>query len=736
MCMAAAVACLATQAGAQETTDTVTLGGVTVTAIKQSANLYTQATASTVIGRNDVERGDITGARTASGLVPNLYIPDYGSRMTSTIYVRGIGARIDQPAVGLNVDNVPVLCKENYDFDLLDISRIEVMRGPQSTLYGRNTMGGVINVYTLSPMSYQGTRLMGEYSSGNSYRAGASHYARLGERLWLSAGAYFTSSGGFFTNMHNGRKCDWEHQGYGRVKLEWRPSERVTVANSLSLTMSRQGGYPYEYMATGEISYDDTCFYRRNALLDGLTVMADMGQWTLSSISSVQCIDDNMTIDNDFTPMPYFTLTQKRKEWSLTEDLVARSHSGKAYQWLTGVFGFYRHISMDAPVTFLDTGISSLIESHRNQANPAYPISWDSRQFELGSHFTMPWWGVALYHQSSLEAGRFTLTAGVRADYERVSLSYTSATHTGYSIIDNATGNVYRHVAIDIDDHGSMHKDFVQLLPKLTLTYHLAGKDAPHTLYASVSKGYKAGGYNTQMFSDVLQQRLMGIMGIGASYDIDKIVGYKPEKAWNYEVGGHFECWQHRAKSDLALFYIDCTDRQLTIFPDGNSTGRLMTNAGKTRNWGFEAAFSVAPTAASGIKLSYGYTSAKFVSYNDGKADYSHRHVPYCPSHTLYGEGYYTIGVNGGKWLNGITLDASVQGTGRIYWNESNTASQPFYALLAGSVTLRGSHYSLQVWGRNLTGTDYRTFYFVSVGHEFLQRGKPRQIGATLRINI
>lgn len=734
--LVAVAATTALQATAQATTDSVTLAGVTVTAIKQSADLRSQASASTVLTRSDVERNELTGTRTASGLIPNLYIPDYGSRMTSTIYVRGIGARIDQPAVGLNIDNVPVLCKENYDFDLLDISRIEVLRGPQSTLYGRNTMGGVINVYTLSPMNYQGTRLLGEYSSGNSYRAGASHYARLSDRVWLSAGAYFTSTDGFFTNNHNGRKCDWEHQGYGRVKLEWRPTDRVTVANSLSLTMSRQGGYPYEYMATSEISYNDTCFYRRNALLDGLTVMVDMDRWTLSSISSVQTISDNMTIDNDFTPLPYFTLTQKRHEWSVTEDLVARSHKGSHYQWLTGLFGFYRHTTMDAPVTFQDTGISQLIESHRNQANPDYPITWDSRQFVLNSHFTMPWWGLALYHQSSLDLDRFTLTAGVRADYERVELSYKSNANTGYNIIDKASGTVYRHVPIDIADLGNLHKSFVQVLPKLTATYHIAGKSSPHTIYASVSKGYKAGGYNTQMFSDVLQQQLMGVMGIGASYSVDQVVGYKPEKAWNYEVGGHFECWNHRAESDLSLFYIDCTDRQLTIFPDGNSTGRLMTNAGKTRNWGVEAAFSLTPTATSGIKLSYGFTSAKFVNYSDGKADYSGKHIPYCPSHTLYAEGYYTIGVNGGKWLNGITLDASVQGTGRIYWNESNAASQPFYALLASSITLRGSHYSLQLWGRNLTGTAYRTFYFVSISHEFLQRGKPRQIGATLRIDI
>ena len=61
-------------------------------------------------------------------MVPNIYIPDYGSRMTSTIYVRGLGTRIDQPALGLNIDNVPVLCKENYDFDMMDIAKVEMLR--------------------------------------------------------------------------------------------------------------------------------------------------------------------------------------------------------------------------------------------------------------------------------------------------------------------------------------------------------------------------------------------------------------------------------------------------------------------------------------------------------------------------------------------------------------------------------------------------------------------------------
>ena len=287
-----------------------------------------------------------------------------------------------------------------------------------------------------------------------------------------------------------------------------------------------------------------------------------------------------------------------------------------------------------------------------------------------------------------------------------------------------------------MNDGGSLSKHFVELLPKFSVTYHLptAGNSS---LYASVSKGYKAGGFNTQMFSDVLQQRLMGILGIGAAYDINDIVGYKPEKAWNYEVGGHFESASHRIKGDVALFYIDCRDRQMTIFPDGTTTGRIMTNAGKTRSLGAEMSMSVNFTDNLGINLSYGYCDARFVEYNDGKADYKDKYVPYSPQHTLFAQAFCTFNLKGGSdWAQSITIDASVKGTGEIYWNEANTLRQPFYALLGSSITLAGRHYSLQLWGQNLTDTRYSTFYFVSISHNFVQRGRGRMLGATLRINI
>lgn len=715
--------------------DTLSLGEVTVTAIKQSADLRTQATALTVIGRQEAERNQAVSVKTAADLVPNLFIPDYGSRMTSTVYVRGIGTRIDQPAVGLTVDNVPVMTKENYDFDIMDIARFEALRGPQNTLYGRNTLGGVMNVYTMSPLNYQGTRAVVEGASHGTWRAGASHYMLFNDCLGVSVSAQYNSTQGEFVNQYNGKRCDWERQFSARMKLEWRSADGWYAANVASVSTTRQGGYPYEWVETGQIAYNDTCFYRRTSVMDGLTLRKDFADFTLSSITSYQYLDDNMTLDQDFTVRDYFTLTQARREHAITQDLIARSHEkAEGYNWLTGASGFYRRYKMDAPVTFYDYGIGQLIENQVNRAIPEYPIAWDTRSFELGSHFTSPNWGAALYHESTYHWGQWTLQAGLRLDYEHARLNYRSETHTGYNVYYRATGDLFFHVPIDIDDEGTLNKDFFDVLPNVSLSWNpWVGKN--HTLYVAVSRGSKAGGFNTQMFSDVLQQRLMKMMGIGAQYDVDEMVGYKPEKAWNYELGGHFECWQGRVQSDLGAFFMDCRDRQLTVFPPGTTTGRMMTNAGKTHSWGAEVAMSVAPTELTRFNVSYGFTHAVFKDYNDGKVDHSGNRVPYAPMHTLFAEANHSVKI-GGDWNKMLTFAANVRATGDIYWDDANTLRQPLYALLGASVTWKQQRYSVQLWGKNLTDTQYKTFYFVSIQHPFLQRGHGRSIGATLRLDL
>ena len=126
---------------------------------KENRKLRELPTASTLLSQQDMQANQVTNLKGLSTLVPNIFIPDYGSKLTSAIYIRGIGSRINTPSVGLYVDNVPYIDKSAFDFNYSDIERIDVLRGPQGTLYGRNTMGGLIKVHTKSPFSYQGTDL-------------------------------------------------------------------------------------------------------------------------------------------------------------------------------------------------------------------------------------------------------------------------------------------------------------------------------------------------------------------------------------------------------------------------------------------------------------------------------------------------------------------------------------------------------------------------------------------------
>ena len=716
---AAATAAVAGTAGEEPAAaDTViVVDKVQVTAIKQGMVLRSQPVAATIVGSRAIERERIGALKYLSQQVPNFFAPDYGSRMTSSIYVRGLGARIDQPVMGLNIDNVPVLNKDNYDTELADAERIEVLRGPQSTLYGRNTMGGVINVYTLSPLSYEGVRLSAEYGSGDSYKFRASSYYKLPPDLGMAVTGYYPHTGGFFENLATGDKCDWERLGGGRWKTQWRNRTGLRIDNTLSFSVLEQGGYPYAYVGDdiigddgrpvvrrGEIRYNDPCSYRRTALSDGLTIRYDAGNFTVASITCYQYSDDEMILDQDFLPLSYFTLRQARTEHSVTEDLVFRSRGDKAYRWLLGAFGFYRHGTMNAPVHFKQTGIEELILKYANENDQSYRYSWGLKdgtggdEFFLRSDFRMPSAGGALYHESNYTLGRWRFTAGLRFDFEHARLRYRNYTDTWYTKTHIKNETAYER-PIDIDDRSTLKQTFTELLPKFSVMYSF---DETRNLYLTIAKGYKSGGFNTQIFSDVLQQKMMNRMGIGEVYDVQRGVAYKPEYSWNYEIGGHFSCMEGAVRGDFALFYIDCRDQQLTVFPPGQTTGRMMTNAGRTRSLGAEAAVQISPWRTFDINLAYGYTDAPFVRYET------------------------TVKV----------FQAGVRCAGRIWWNEENTLSQPFYALTDASVRFEHARYSLSVWGRNLTDAGYDVFYFKSIGNEFVQRGRPRTFGITLNINL
>ena len=168
---------------------------------------------------------------------------------------------------------------------------------------------------------------------------------------------------------------------------------------------------------------------------------------------------------------------------------------------------------------------------------------------------------------------------------------------------------------------------------------------------------------------------------------------------------------------------------------EGDVTGRVMANAGKTRSAGAEISVRYTPVERLDISLGYGYTNAKFVEFNNGKQDYSGNFIPYAPQNTIFATANYALKTNATA-MPYIAFGARVHGAGKIYWNEENSASQNFYARLDANVRFSFKRFSIDFWAKNITRTQYRTFYFVSIQHEFYQRGKPSTFGATLKISI
>ena len=720
--------------------------GVAVRQPKQHYGLKSQPISSSVIGGELLKSERVLSIKDLSAIVPNFYQPDYGSKMTSSIYVRGFGARIDQPIIGLTVDGVPYLNKNTYDFDMLDIARIEMLRGPQSTLYGRNTMGGQMNVYTLSPMNYQGVRAQAEYSSGNTLRAKASYYGRmLGGKLGISVGGYYNRTDGFFDNAYDGSNVDWGESSGGRLRIVGNLGSGWEIDNSASFSYNNEGGYAYalydvERDVVGDVNYNDPSGYMRYTFSDGLVLSHDGEKVNFSATTSYQFMHDRMRMDNDLTPASLFTLEQEQHEHAFTEDIVLRSNDkSRRYQWLVGAYGFYKKIDMSAPVTILENGIKDLVLGNMPDMLKNM-LQFDRDEFVIASNFDLPTYGLALYHESSLKAGeRWRFTAGLRLDYEASKMNYDNYSAIGYKmpplISDFRT--------VEVPFKGEEKMDYFELLPKFAVNYTTGIGD----LYATVTRGYKAGGFNTQIFSDILQNKVKSALmnnamgrpstgGESSSYDEASVTTYDPEYSWNYELGGHLQFADNRVNVDFAAFWIECRDQQLTVFPEGLTTGRMMSNAGKSRSRGVEVSaswdvFKLTNLSHLRLMANYGYTHAEFEEFNDGVNDYSGNYLPYAPKHTVSLGASYNMWI-GGSLLDEIVLSASWQGAGDIYWNEANTLKQDFYSLLNASVELRKGDFSLSLWGRNLTNTDYYTFYFKSMNNNFFNYGKPARLGVTL----
>ena len=657
---------------------------VVIQAFKQQQDLKVAPVAASTLTGTAIRNKNAVNIKDLSSFIPNLFMPDYGSKLTSPVFIRGIGSKINSPSVGLYVDGIPYFEKSAFDFDFSEIARMEVLRGPQGTLYGRNTMGGIINIYTKSPLRYEGTTIGASLGSYMQQNYNVSHYRKLGDKFGLAVSGNYNQTDGYFTNQYTGEKADDSQSGSARIRLEWQPKEQLSFGLTSTYDRLNQGGYPYavcdpETLRPGEVNYNDYSFYKRSISTTGLSIKWDGKGYSIQNQMAFQYISDHQGIDQDFTPNSTYFAKQDMKQKMFSEEFNIKSITNTRYKWLFGAFGFWQGVDNTVPMDYLAKGYTTL------------------KQYDI------PTYGAALYHQSTFDdlfVKGLSFTFGLRYDYEKASNDYI------YHKITNGNQALVDQFKSDLS--------FSQLTPKFTLEYIFPSSGL---VYASVTKGYKTGGFNT-------------------SFEQEEDRTFEPETSWNYEIGAKHPFVDKRFSAEFALFWIDWRNQQIYQML-ATQNGQLLRNAGKSVSKGFEFSFQGNPINGLMFQLNYGYTHATFKKYEDERKgiNYNGNYLPLVPKHTLAVGVDYTI-FHPCSLIERLTFSANFTQTGPIYWKEDNRKKQDSYGLLNGKISATKGIVTLALWAKNITNTHYNSYYFESGGNGLAQAGRPFTLGGNIQIQF
>ncbi|MEA4982952.1 MAG: TonB-dependent receptor [Paludibacter sp.] len=676
-------------ADSKQNAEDIELMELVVSASRTQTKLKEVPSSVSVMTASSLETNEINTLSNATSFIPNFFMPEYGSKLTSPVYIRGIGSRINAPSVGMYVDNVPYFEKAAFNFDFFDVQKIEVLRGPQGTLYGRNSMGGLINITTRSPLDYQGTHV--QLSAGNygMYKINAGHYQKISDKLGYSISANYLHQDGFYTNIFFNEKVDML-DAYGlRLKLQYLISDKWSLDFTSNVDQSNQGGYPYALydkatQTDGFVNYNQKSGYDRYLMSNALRLKYVSQDWELSNTFSYQLLDDNQQIDQDFGPDSVNFAGQLQKQHNFANELVLQSNANKRYNWLVGFFAFLQ-----------DAGNTVDVDSYKTFTPEGNVYLWYQKRYFSVTE------GAALFHQSSYKIlPQLTVTGGIRFDYEQSRMQYQyEGKKAGAELA--AIDTVYP----------SLH-DMV-LLPKLALSYELNDKT---NFYASYSTGYKPGGFNS-------------------TFEKPEHLMFKKESSHNFEAGVKAELIGY-LYTDLSVFYTNLKNQQIyRTAPSGS--GSYLDNSGLSNNRGLE--FTVQNHSFHGFEgmIAYGYTHAEILEYvSNETVNYNNHFTPYIPRHTLMLQGMQNIKLPMNKWVDRIKLNVAYNETGELYWNLTNNLKEERYGILNAKVILIRGNLQIDLWAKNLTNTQYHAFMFESRAKVYAQAGKPMQAGVNLSVKF
>ena len=667
----------------------VQLEDVIITAQKKEELLQKVPISITAFNSTQIEKFRFWNNKDISGFVPNLYSADPGDNR-DVVSIRGITTTSYDPAVATYIDGVNQFNLDTYIPALNDIERIEVLRGPQGSLYGRNAMGGVINIITKQPSNK--VTGSGEVNVGNygirRYNANFKSPI-IKDKLFFGAALLYNDRNGFYTNDFNKSSYDKQYAFGGNYFVKYIAADNwQATLNVKHYNSENKGAFPLVFGVEEAFSNP----FRLNQ--NGITTMMDNTLNTSLAIqhtgnkinfSSITAYQKNyryydLPIDGDFSPIDAITVVNNYgKSWNnikaYTQEFKWSSSPtvNNRLNWTAGAYLFYQ----DAPVK----------QGTRFGKDANLMMIGDSL-FTLMNSTSTNKKGIAFFGQATYAlTSKLNITFGLRNDYEQQ---------------DQTVAGFYQHDPspnfFQIVSDTSASINFNAWSPKISLDYNL---NTASLVYAMYSKGYRTG----------------GLSPLGSDPSQPPLIGYLPEHSNNFEAGIKNTWLNNTLKLNISVFYINIKDAQVPtlVLPDAIT---IIKNTGVLNSKGVEAEIMYTP--AKGIMIQYNGGITNAIIEATGKRPL------FTPDNSN------AIAIQYSKTINAKVsgfIRSETKFIGNTYFDSSNEIKQSPYCINNFNIGINKNKMSVVLWSKNIFNQKY-----ISYAYDFgaVHLGDPATYGISI----
>lgn len=676
-------------------------GEIIVTATRRESGLLETPLAVSALGSDALAAAHIETLADLSGKLPGINLPNGYANMQS-IFIRGIGTTDPgvPAAVGIYVDDVYVpRTFGNALFDLPDVERIEVLRGPQGTLYGQNTSAGAVKLVSKRPSETFTGSFYGEYGNYDAVRTQAYLSGPLVDGLLYASIAYsHRERRGYTYNANTDRWVDRLNTDQGRLKLLFTPSANFEAQLTLDRTWDDSDnlvGIPLNFGTHDpRITYANTnTRLNRDGWGAALHLKLDLSDAvTVKSISAYRTVKDNPSPwDWDGTPTDIFGWRQTLQSKQYSQELQLLGDTGPL-TWTLGAIYLHETFDFDR-------------------------LSWRSLAYsEIESHLKVD--SIGLYGQATYAlTGRLSLTAGLR--YGKEKQSFTNLSYR--NLVDGTRTSLIYSVAGLKDKQDAF-------TPKVGVDYKLSDTTL---LYASFTRGTKSGGFN----------RAAGTAQIAA-------IAVAPEKVTAYEIGLKGRTADRVLQGSISAFYNDFKDYQAGITnPTINGqliNGQVIVNAGAAETYGIEAEAAVRPVEGLSWQWSASWLKTRFLSFANptgaAASDFTGNSLPFAPEWSLGTDIDYTLPL---AIPGALSTSIGIDYRGNSFLDAANTAATKLgnqtFVDLGISYRTQDQHWTFQLLAKNVfdkTIVIGPHFLTPSIGVDVVGYSQPRLVTGSVRYSF